>query len=130
MIQGIGVDLVELARIDKVWQSQGEAFTKRILATSEQAEFVQVTPKQQARFLAKRWAAKEAFAKACGTGVREPVTWQHLWVTHDALGKPSIAVDETLRSWLHSQQLTRWHLSLSDTDTLITAFVTIENHEP
>ena len=71
MIYGIGTDLVEPSRIASLLDRHGERFAKRILTDSEWSEFM--SSGEQAMFLAKRFAAKEAFSKAMGTGLRHPV---------------------------------------------------------
>ena len=86
MIYGIGTDIVEVSRIEHSLQHYGLAFAQRILNEREWLSFTQ--SKTQARFLAKRFAAKEAFAKALGTGLRTPATFQNIGVAHDDLGQP------------------------------------------
>ena len=82
MIYGIGTDIVEVERIEVSLDQFGDSFAKRILASSEWADYE--ASKLKARFLAKRFAAKEAFAKAIGTGIRGDVSFQNIAVTHDA----------------------------------------------
>ena len=86
MIFGIGTDIVEVSRIESSINQFGDDFARRILADSEFASYKQSQIKP--RFLAKRFAAKEAFSKALGTGLRAPATFQNIAVSHDALGKP------------------------------------------
>ena len=73
MIFGIGTDIVEVARVEASIQQFGDDFAKRILAEGEIASYLESHIK--ARFLAKRFAAKEAFSKALGTGLRAPATF-------------------------------------------------------
>ena len=70
MIAGIGTDLITVERMERVWQRHGERLCAHILSPEERHEFREV--KDPARWLAKRWAAKEAFSKAAGTGMRSP----------------------------------------------------------
>ena len=86
MIFGIGTDVVEVARMDASITKFGLAFAERILSVEELDSFSQSN--QKAQFLAKRFAAKEAFSKALGTGLRAPATFQNISITPDALGKP------------------------------------------
>ena len=80
----------------------------------------------QARFLAKRFAAKEAFAKALGTGLRAPATLRNIGITHDALGKPVLELAAELQALLDEQGIDRQHLSISDEKALAVAFVVLE----
>ena len=86
MIYGIGTDIVEVERIAASISQFGDEFAKRILATSEMERYL--ASSIQARFLAKRFAAKEAFSKALGTGLRGPASFQNIAVAHDELGSP------------------------------------------
>jgi holo-[acyl-carrier protein] synthase len=78
-----------------------------------------------ARFLAKRFAAKEALGKALGTGIRAPVLLPAIAVKHDALGKPEFGFIEPLAGWLAERKL-HIHLSISDEAEHALAFVVIE----
>ena len=98
MILGIGTDLVDIARMRAALDRHGERFARRILSPAEWPDWE--SSKEPARLLAKRFAAKEAFAKASGQGLREPVTLGALAVTHDALGRPSWAFADELAQWL------------------------------
>ena len=78
------------------------------------------------RFLAKRFAAKEAFAKALGTGLREPATFQNIGITHDDLGKPVLDLAPPLQKLLDKKGIIQQHLSISDEKALAAAFVVLE----
>ena len=78
------------------------------------------------RFLAKRFAAKEAFAKALGTGVRAPATWHNIRVGHDELGRPVLAFGPELAELLERNAIRGHHLSISDERELAAAFVVLE----
>jgi holo-[acyl-carrier protein] synthase len=124
MIFGIGTDIVEVARIEALWARYGERFAKRILAEFElPALAIHPAP---ARMLAKRFAAKEAFAKAVGSGIRHPVTFQRVGVTHDGLGKPILQFDGELRLYLAQLGIAGHHLSISDERDMVVAFVVLE----
>jgi holo-[acyl-carrier protein] synthase len=125
MIFGIGTDIVEVARIEASIQQFGDEFARRILAESELNSYLQSHIK--ARFLAKRFAAKEAFSKALGTGLRAPVTFQNIAVSHDDLGKPLLVVAAVLKDFLQSKNITQMHISISDEKNLATAFVVLES---
>ena len=125
MIYGIGTDIVEVSRIEESLARFGDAFAQRILTEQEWLSFQR--SKTQARFLAKRFAAKEAFAKALGTGLREPATFQNIGVVHDDLGKPILALSEALQRFLDDKGIVRQHLSISDEKALAAAFVVLES---
>jgi len=121
MIHGIGADIVAIARLRGMWERHGERALERLLAPQERADFDRAADK--GRFLAKRFAAKEAFAKAFGTGVRPPVLLPALAVIHDELGKPGFAYDEALAA--AAGHLTA-HLSISDEADYAIAYVILE----
>lgn len=85
-ILGLGTDIAEIERIEKALGRSGEPFARRILSEDEMAKFSQL--KQQGRYLAKRFAAKEAASKALGTGIAQGVTFHDFTVSNDELGKP------------------------------------------
>ncbi|HEY9277549.1 MAG TPA: holo-ACP synthase [Methylotenera sp.] len=124
MIFGIGTDIVEVARIKASIEEFGDAFAQRILAESEFASYLASAIKP--RFLAKRFAAKEAFSKALGTGLRAPATLQNIAVSHDALGKPVLILAPELQALLQSKNISHTHISISDEKNLAAAFVVLE----
>lgn len=126
MIFGIGTDIVEFSRIERMWQRHGDRLAQRLLSETEVPEFhAHANP---ARFLAKRFAAKEAFAKAVGSGLRHPVSLGRISVTHDGLGKPVLQFDTLLRNFLAQLGITAHHLSISDERNTIVAFVVLETN--
>jgi holo-[acyl-carrier protein] synthase len=124
VIYGIGTDIVATARIAQILERYGDAFAGRILAPDEWLSFQ--SSNAPARFLAKRFAAKEAFAKAAGTGLRTPVTLRNISVGHNALGRPELHFQPALSAWLVQQGIRAQHLSLSDEKDLAAAFVVLE----
>lgn len=124
MIYGIGTDIVEVERIAASIEKFGDDFAARILAESELQSYFdsQIKP----RFLAKRFAAKEAFSKALGTGLREPATFQNIAVSHDALGKPILVLAQALQDFLTTKAIQHMHISISDEKNLAAAFVVLE----
>lgn len=124
MIYGIGTDIVSTRRIAAVWTRRGEGFARRILAPREWDEFA--AHAHPARFLAKRFAAKEAFAKALGTGIRAPASWHNIRVIHDELGKPMLDFAAELAAFLDCHAICGHHLSISDERELAAAFVILE----
>lgn len=124
MIAGIGVDLVTVSRIAKVDVRHGARFERRILTEQESAEID--TAPDRARFLAKRFAVKEAAAKALGTGERQGVLLSHFGLTHDELGKPELVLLAEAARRGDALGVTATHVSISDEGDLVTAFVVLE----
>ena len=123
MIHGIGTDIVAISRIAAFYQRHGERALEKLLAPGERADCR--ASAQPGRFLAKRFAAKEAFGKALGTGVREPVLLTAIAVIHDALGKPGFEYSPGLSAHLAELGLIA-HLSLSDEGDSALAFFILE----
>ena len=124
MIHGIGTDLLDARRIRDGLVRFGEHYADRILAPAEHAGYYACG--DPARFLAKCFAAKEAFAKATGTGLRAPVMLRNIAVLRDTRGKPHIECAPELAAWLASRGVTAHHVSLSDEGDLVLAYVILE----
>lgn len=125
MIVGVGSDLVHISRIEAVLERQGEAFARRILRPEEFETFCQKNnPRQQAAFLAKRFAAKEALSKALKTGIGD-VSWQHILITNSASGAPEITLSEQALTVSEALGAEAIHLSLSDEKDMALAFVVL-----
>jgi holo-[acyl-carrier protein] synthase len=124
MIFGIGTDIVEVSRIEDSLARFGNAFAERILNEREWLSYSQSNT--QSRFLAKRFAAKEAFSKALGTGIRAPATFPNIGIAHDDLGKPVLDIAPELQALLDSKGIRYLHLSISDEKALAAAFVVLE----
>jgi holo-[acyl-carrier protein] synthase len=114
MIQGIGTDMVEISRMRALIARRGAAAAQRILAPDEMAEYL--ASHDPARLLAKRFAVKEALAKALGT--------------HDALGKPQLSLSDDLSRLLATRGITHPHVSISDERLYALAFVVLEGPLP
>ena len=123
MIFGIGTDIVEIARIDKAIQNS-ERFAVRLLTEFEYDEFTK--SKQAARYLAKKFAAKEAFVKAMGTGIGNGISWQMIQIEHDALGKPIVTLFAEAQNFVSKNAISNWHISISDEQNYATATAIIE----
>jgi len=123
LIVGIGTDLVRIERMQALWQRHGERSLDKLLGPAEREECL--ASSDAGRFLAKRFAAKEALGKALGCGIRAPVLLPAIAVTHDAAGKPGFAFDTSLAEWLRPRGLA-FHLSLSDEADYALAFVVAE----
>jgi holo-[acyl-carrier protein] synthase len=123
MIHGIGTDIVAVKRMHAMWERHGHKALEKLLAPEEIGEFTAAADK--GRFLAKRFAAKEAFGKALGTGIRPPALLPSIAVAHDELGKPLLVFHGRLAEMIENQRLTA-HLSLSDEAEYAIAYVILE----
>jgi holo-[acyl-carrier protein] synthase len=130
MIFGIGTDLVAIARIQTALARHGERFVSRILAVEEEAAYRRAhalhEPEVTARFIAKRFAAKEAFSKAYGTGIGADVGWHDVRVNNDQLGRPVLTFSQHLQSKLDAAGVVAAHVSLTDEVEHALAFVVLE----
>lgn len=128
---GIGIDRVLIHRIDAAFARWGEQFARRVLGPQERNVFnkrLQRQHKQGIHYLAKRFAAKEAFSKAMGLGLRSPMLMPRLEVLNDHAGKPYVHAHGDLALWLEARQLNA-HVSISDEHDAAIAFVILESHE-
>ncbi|MEQ6918250.1 holo-ACP synthase [Halomonas aquatica] len=124
MIIGIGTDIARVARFERAMGRHGERFSRRLLGEWELERFRDhVLP---AAFLAKRFAAKEAFVKALGTGLRHGMRWVDIQVVNDAQGRPSLVLTGKAQKLAEAAGVRSLHLSLSDEDALAVAFVILE----
>ena len=124
-IYGIGIDLCEIERVEESLDKLGERFADKILAPQEKSQFL--SHKFKGRYLAKRFAAKEAFAKALGTGIAEGVILPDIEVINDAKGKPSIHVHGEALEKVKQIAGASIHLSISDEKDYAIAQVIIES---
>ena len=124
MIYGVGTDVVEVERIQKALGRWGERFARRILSESELRRFL--AHRQPAAYLAKRFAAKEAFTKALGTGIKAPANWHGVWVVNQSSGKPDLQFSAPLQKLLSSRGISGCHLSLADERGIAVATVILE----
>lgn len=119
MIEGIGIDLVEIKQVKKLLDRQ-DAFYQRILTPNEQAHYSTLSKHRQLEFVAGRYAAKEAFSKAMGTGIGKNVSFQDIEVLPNEKNKP-IAETKLFAGNVH--------LSISHTETYAVAQVILEKNE-
>ena len=124
MIVGIGTDIVCIERTEAMLMRQGDAIARRILADQEWQQFQ--AAKQPAAFLAKRFAAKEATAKAFGTGFRDGLSLQHIIVTNNELGQPAIHFKYRAAELAKELKVQQHHISLSDEQSYAIAYVILE----
>ena len=124
MIIGIGTDLVEIPRIEQALARHGERFARKILVPHEMERFA--AHRKPASYLAKRFAAKEAFSKAMGTGIHFPVNWQNVSVANLPSGKPCLRFSDALAGLLATRRIREVHVSLTDEREVAAAFVILE----
>ena len=127
MIYGVGTDIVNIERVKKILSKNRDGFIKRVLSEHEQALFTNKA--DSAAYFAKRFAAKEAFAKALGTGIGRVVSFQDLTVRNNENGKPHFIPSEKLRQYLVENNIKQAHLSISDESQNAIAFVVLETFE-
>ena len=131
MILGVGVDLVDILRIDRILEKYPRQFAKRVLGKRELGTYEKILisdlrPKEKAnRFLAKRLAAKEAVSKAFGTGLRGQITLKTIEVLNDNLGKPYVVVSP-LKDKITLPYFKKIHISLTDENNFAQAIAILE----
>jgi holo-[acyl-carrier protein] synthase len=124
VIVGIGTDMVEIARIATALARHGDRFRRRVLTESELRAFTD--PVAEARWFAKRYAAKEAVAKAFGTGIGEQLSFQNIIVGREPSGRPLLSFVHAGALLAQEKGITRAHLSLTDEREFALAFVVLE----
>jgi len=124
MIVGIGTDLVDVRRIDRIHQRFAERFVARVLVSSERD--IWQSHAQPVSYLAKRWAAKEAVAKALGTGIGGEVGFHNIEVTASAAGQPQVILHGGAQARLRELGGARCWLSLSDDGHFALAFAVLD----
>lgn len=127
-IAGIGTDMIYIARIQRSYERFGQRFLDRILGEQEKQIFARRyarDSKRGIRFLATRFAAKEAFSKAIGLGMRMPMAWSRMQTLNAPSGKPTVVLGEELALW-YQQRFGAAHITVTDESDLVMAFVVIE----
>ncbi len=128
MIVGIGCDIVEVKRIKKVLERRGKDFIATVLSPAERRVYRARRSANELRgtvYLASRWAAKEAFSKAFGSGIRGAVTFKNITVKNNKLGAPFFAFGGELSGIIEQKGITT-HLTISDSETVCMAVVVCE----
>ena len=123
MIIAIGTDIVEIQRIADAVERQGDKFVQRILTKSEIADYQMRG--NSISFLAKRFAAKEAIAKALGTGIGRGISFQHMIISNNAEGAPQVELQDNAAERLKQLDGTNVLLSLSDEKNYALAYAAI-----
>jgi holo-[acyl-carrier protein] synthase len=124
MIYGVGTDLIEVQRVARVLERYGERFARRILCEPELKRFR--AHRQPVAYLAKRFAAKEAFSKALGTGIHAPANWHGVWVSNLRSGKPVLEYTPALAAMLQQRGIKHSHVSITDERGMASATVILE----
>ncbi len=124
MIYGIGIDVVEPHRVRRLLEKYGERFARRVLTGREWPGYAKTV--NPVFFVANRFAAKEAFSKAMGTGFRFPVTLQCISIVQDRLGKPGFEFHPELAQLVAQQGITGHHVTISDEKSMACACVVLE----
>lgn len=124
-ILGLGSDIVEIARIEEAISRSGDRLAKRILSPSEWEQYQ--AHHQPARFLAKRFAVKEAAAKAMGTGIRLGLAFNQFEVSNDPLGKPLLLFRGRANIMAEEMGIQAVHVTLADERHYACATVIIES---
>ncbi len=131
MIYGIGTDICKIPRIEAALARHGERFAMKILGPQELEKFRARSAKHAARgvrFLATRFAAKEAFSKAIGLGLRMPMTWPAAQMLNHPSGKPMIVCSGVLAEFMEQRRLSA-QVTISDEEEYAVAFVIVEQAE-
>jgi holo-[acyl-carrier protein] synthase len=131
VIYGIGTDICDIDRIRAALARRGERFAQKVLGPHEIEVFRARRAKVESRgiaYLATRFSAKEAFAKAIGLGLRLPMSWRDCEVVKAASGKPQIELHGALAEWFAQRRLVA-QVSVSDESRYACAFVVVEQHD-
>ena len=125
MVFSIGTDIVDIARIERLIKRYGERFGRRVLSLEELTDWHMSNCSPA--FLAKRFAAKEAVAKALGTGIGSGVGFQNIIIRHEANGAPAASLNRGAAKAMRNFGASRVLLSISDERSYAIAFAMLSN---
>lgn len=128
MIYGIGTDIIRIPRVEQALARHGERFAEKVLGPQELERYRRRKAKVEARgirFLATRFAAKEAFSKAIGLGMHMPMTWRAMQTLNAPSGKPIVVTSGALQAFMEEHQLTA-QVTITDESDYAVAFVIVE----
>jgi holo-[acyl-carrier-protein] synthase len=131
MIQGIGTDICDIARIRAALARHGDRFAEKILSAAELAAWQQRSarwPERGVRYLATRFSAKEAFSKAIGLGMRMPMHWRLCEIANRPSGEPMIVLHGGLKDWFEARRWTA-HISVTDESDYAASFCVVETKD-
>lgn len=132
MILGIGVDLLNLNRVEELYLGFSNKFAKKILSSEELLDFDKLS-KNQVSYLAKKFCAKEAFSKALGTGIGRGVDFCDITIAKNNLGKPYIKLSNSANQFIQKHynlniDKVQIDLSITDEKPYINCFVVISSN--
>lgn len=127
-VYGIGIDMVRIDRIEAGLTRWGDRFLEKVFTAFEKQACG--AKKNRAACYAVRFAAKEAFAKALGTGVRAPLFWKDMEIRNDPSGKPVLVLSERARGFVRNLGVHAWHISLTDDGLYGAAVALLETKDP
>ena len=128
MIFGLGTDIIRIDRIAAAVARHGDRFAERVLGPQEMEKYLRRKAKVEVRglrFLATRFAAKEAFSKAIGLGMRMPMTWRSAQILNAPSGKPMVVTSGALATFMQAHGISA-QVSISDEAEYAVAFVIVE----
>lgn len=128
MIYGIGTDICDIRRVAATLERRGDRFAEKVLGARELAVWQARRARVASRglhYLATRFAAKEAFSKAIGLGIRQPMSWRVCEILNAASGKPEIVLSGRLADWFTARRL-QAHVTVTDETDYAVAFVVVE----
>ncbi len=128
MIFGLGTDIIRIDRIAAAVARHGDRFAERVLGPQEMEKYLSRKAKVEVRglrFLATRFAAKEAFSKAIGLGMRMPMTWRSAQILNAPSGKPMLVTSGALNTFMQAHGISA-QVSISDEAEYAVAFVIVE----
>ena len=128
MIVGIGTDLCDVRRIRETLARRGDRFAEKVLGDRELAVWRARTARSEVRglrYLATRFAAKEAFSKAIGLGIHMPMAWRRCEILNAESGQPRIVLNDELATWFADKGF-KAHVTVTDEGDLAQAFVVVE----
>ncbi|MCL1887040.1 MAG: holo-ACP synthase [Betaproteobacteria bacterium] len=131
MIYGIGTDLLQISRLKAALERRGDRLAQKILGPDEMKRYLHRKAKIEARglrYLATRFAAKEAFSKAIGLGMRMPMTWRSMQTLNAPSGKPIVVTSGKLKEYMERNGLTA-QVSITDETDYAVAFIIVEQQE-
>jgi len=128
MIFGIGIDTIEVSRIERQILKEKNTFIKKIF-TDKEIEYCETKIKNKAQNYAARFAAKEALLKALGTGLRDGLKWKEIEIANNELGKPELLVTGMTKQLIEENKISKIHASLSHIKEIAVAVVILEQSD-
>ena len=125
MIFGIGLDLLNMTRVERLFDRYGDRFVEHVLTDEESIQFR--TARRKIHYLATRFSGKEAIAKALGTGLRSPVTLHSISIISSEIGKPDLFFDIKLKQYLDDNRIGPIFVSFSHEGDMLSAYAIAES---